>query len=162
MGVIVVLILGAVYFFDRIAAEKSPPASSPPTTTTEPPKKDDPTSGTSPPAATPPLPTAQAPPSGPAPQGPSQNVVRVTDLRFVVENNIRFAAGTATNVSSKTLKYIEIEIGLLNVDGQPVSSVMINTARESKTFAPGSVWKFRVTVLDSRATSLRVKTATGF
>lgn len=159
LGLIAVLILGGRYFFGYITGEKAPPTASPPAGTTETPKKEDATSSTSPPTAAPP---ATQTPSKPAPEGPSQSVVRVTDLRFVVENNIQFAAGTATNVSSKTLKYIEIEISLLNKDSQPVGSVMVNTARESKTFPPGSTWKFRGTVPDNRATSLRVKTATGF
>ncbi|MDP2857151.1 MAG: FxLYD domain-containing protein [Bacillota bacterium] len=166
LGFIVVLIVGANYFFNMTKAPKPPEAAvspkatvTPPAGTTEPPSKDDPTSSTTPPTTSPPATKTAAPP---ALQGPSQSVLRVTDLRFVVENNIRFAAGTATNVSSKTLKYMEIEVGLLSRDGQQVGSVMVNTARETKTFPPGSTWKFRATVLDNRATSLSVKTATGF
>ncbi len=159
LGFILVLIVGANYFFNFFTGEKTPPTASPPASTTEAPKKDDATSSTSPPTTAPPATTT---PSKPTPEGPSQSVVRVTDLRIVVENNIRYATGTATNVSSKTLKYIEIEISLLNKDGQSLQSLMVNTARESKTFPPGSTWKFRGTVVDNRVTTLRVKTATGF
>jgi hypothetical protein len=163
LGFILILMLGANYYFRVIEAPKPPEATVPgpgaTAGTTEPLAKDNPTSSTTPPTASPPSTKTAAPP---APQGPSQNVIRVTDLRFVTENNIRFAAGTATNISSKTLTYMEVEVSLLNADGAPTGSVMVNTARESKPFPPGSSWRFRATVLDNRATALRLKTATGF
>lgn len=69
-----------------------------------------------------------------------------------------YATGKVRNNTNRTYNYAQIEINLLDSNGNLVGSTLDNV----NNLAPRQVWEFRAPVLEDQATRFRVEDVSGY
>lgn len=89
---------------------------------------------------------------------PKKEDLEVFDVKSKSERYTQYATGKVRNNTDHKYNYVQVEINLLDVQGNIVGSTLANV----NNLEPGKVFAFKAVVLDSSAKTFEVKGVTGF
>lgn len=89
----------------------------------------------------------------------SKEKYTISNLDYFQDDYTTYAVGKITNNTSRTMNYMQVEIGLYDADGNVVGSAFDNV----NNIGPGETWSFKALIWDtSGVATFRVNGVTGF
>lgn len=103
-------------------------------------------------------PAIPAPASEETPPADTSADLELLEHDWLVEDYTRMIVGTIRNNSNQSYSYAQIQINLLDTDGNVVGSTMANV----NNLEPGATWKFKAYVMETGDLSYEIKEISGF